>query len=52
LDNQNLLFSREIQKSQNLSFPTDIPKKWVVDCQFVGAGDKALIYLGGTCIVA
>lgn len=31
---------------EKLSFPTMIPKKWVVDCQFVGAGDKALIYLG------
>ena len=31
---------------EKLSFPTTIPKKWVVNCKFVGAGDKALIYLG------
>jgi len=31
---------------EKLSFPTSIPKKWVVNCKFVGAGDKALIYLG------
>ena len=31
---------------EKLPFPTGIPKKWVVDCTFVGAGDKALIYLG------
>ncbi|MCK5353529.1 MAG: transposase, partial [Methyloprofundus sp.] len=31
---------------EKLSFPAKIPKKWVVDCKFVGAGDKALIYLG------
>jgi len=29
-----------------LPFPAKIPKKWVVDCKFVGAGDNALIYLG------
>jgi len=33
-------------KEEKLAFPTAIPEKWVVDCQFVGAGDKALIYLG------
>ena len=31
---------------EKLAFPAKIPKKWVVDCKFVGAGDKALIYLG------
>ena len=31
---------------EKLPFPTAIPEKWVVDCKFVGAGDKALIYLG------
>ena len=31
---------------EKLPFPAKIPKKWVVDCKFVGAGDKALIYLG------
>ena len=33
-------------KEEKLSFPDNIPKVWVVNCQFVGAGDKALIYLG------
>jgi Putative transposase. len=31
---------------EKLSFPAKIPIKWVVDCKFVGAGDKALVYLG------
>ena len=31
---------------ETLPFPAKMPKKWVVDCKFVGAGDKALIYLG------
>ncbi len=26
--------------------PTATPKKWIVDCKQVGAGDKALVYLG------
>jgi hypothetical protein len=30
----------------HLSLPKDTPQKWVVDCTQVGAGDKALIYLG------
>jgi hypothetical protein len=29
-----------------LRVPKNRPKKWVVDCQFVGDGDKTLIYLG------
>ncbi len=29
-----------------LPFPTNYPKAWVVDCKFVGSGEKALIYLG------
>jgi hypothetical protein len=29
-----------------LVLPEKYPTKWVVDCQAVGAGDKALIYLG------
>ncbi len=29
-----------------LPFPTNYPKKWVVDCKFVCNGEKALIYLG------
>ena len=33
-------------KEEQLPFPAKIPEKWVVDCKFVGAGDKALIYLG------
>jgi len=31
---------------EKLPFPSAIPNQWVVDCKFVGAGDKALIYLG------
>ena len=31
---------------ENLALPTAIPPKWVVDCQSVGSGDKALVYLG------
>ncbi len=31
---------------EKLPFSTTIPNQWVVDCKFVGAGDKALIYLG------
>jgi hypothetical protein len=31
---------------EKLPFPAKMPKKWVVDCKFVGTGDKALIYLG------
>ena len=30
----------------NLEKPVHYPKKWVVDVQSVGSGDKALIYLG------
>ncbi|TXK95802.1 hypothetical protein BMR10_09395 [Methylococcaceae bacterium CS4] len=33
-------------REEKLPFPSAIPKTWIVDCQFVGAGDKALIYLG------
>ncbi|MBC8211454.1 MAG: IS91 family transposase [Gammaproteobacteria bacterium] len=29
-----------------LQLPQKTPEKWVVDCQSVGAGDKALVYLG------
>jgi hypothetical protein len=29
-----------------LQIPRNCPEKWVVDCKFVGNGDKALIYLG------
>jgi hypothetical protein len=31
---------------ENLILPKAIPEKWVVDCKQVGAGDKALVYLG------
>ena len=27
-------------------FPGDVPEKWGVNCQYVGSGEKALIYLG------
>lgn len=30
----------------NLELPKSYPNKWVVDVQSVGAGDKALVYLG------
>ncbi|MFV9616251.1 MAG: IS91 family transposase [Gammaproteobacteria bacterium] len=33
-------------KQQGLTVPAHCPQKWVVDCKAVGAGDKALIYLG------
>ena len=29
-----------------LTLPESYPEKWVVDCQSVGSGDKALVYLG------
>lgn len=29
-----------------LTLPASYPQKWVVDCRCVGAGDKALVYLG------
>ena len=38
------LLSRLAQ--ENLSLPTAVPARWVVDCQSVGSGDKALVYLG------
>jgi hypothetical protein len=31
---------------ENLTLPQNVPQKWIVDCKRVGAGDKALIYLG------
>ena len=33
-------------KKENLTLPQAVPHKWVVDCKHVGAGDKALVYLG------
>lgn len=33
-------------KKNGLILPAQCPQKWVVDCKAVGAGDKALIYLG------
>jgi len=33
-------------KQAGLSLPKRYPTNWVVDCQHVGAGDKAIIYLG------
>ncbi len=29
----------------NLNLPPNYPKKWVVDCKYVGKGEKAIIYL-------
>jgi len=36
----------ECIKQQGFTVPAYCPQKWVVDCKAVGAGDKALIYLG------
>lgn len=33
-------------KQAGLTSPSQLPKKWVVDCKSVGNGDKALVYLG------
>ena len=33
-------------KKSGLQLPDLYPEKWVVDCQSVGQGDKALVYLG------
>lgn len=33
-------------KKAGLTLPEKYPEKWVVDCQSVGSGDKALVYLG------
>ncbi len=32
--------------SEKLKLPDGCPGQWVVDCKYVGAGDKALVYLG------
>jgi hypothetical protein len=31
---------------EGLPAPASYPEKWVVDCKYVGNGDKALVYLG------
>ena len=31
---------------ENIALPIGVPQKWIVDCKQVGAGDKALVYLG------
>lgn len=36
----------EAIKQSDLSVKETIPSQWVVDCQYVGHGDKALTYLG------
>ena len=33
-------------KQAGIDIPCGAPEKWVVDCKNVGAGDKALVYLG------
>lgn len=33
-------------KKGNLVLPSTVPSRWVVDCQSVGRGDKAITYLG------
>jgi hypothetical protein len=30
----------------SLPLPPNLPKDWVVDCKYVGTGEKALVYLG------
>lgn len=32
--------------ANGLKLPVKYPEKWVVDCKYVGKGDKALLYLG------
>jgi hypothetical protein len=32
--------------SEGLELPESHPEKWVVDCKWVGTGEKALVYLG------
>jgi hypothetical protein len=36
----------EAMVENNLQVPDDCPETWVVDCQSVGSGQKALVYLG------
>ena len=36
----------ETMTQTGLALPAQYPTQWVVDCQAVGAGEKALIYLG------
>lgn len=48
-DNLAKVFRAKLLKEivdAGLYVPKTCPKKWVVDCQNVGNGDKALIYLG------
>ncbi|SCZ85381.1 transposase (fragment) [Nitrosomonas mobilis] len=33
-------------RQAGIALPANYPADWVVDCQAVGAGDKALVYLG------
>ena len=33
-------------EAAGLTLPSRYPKAWVVDCKFVGSGEKALVYLG------
>ena len=36
----------EALTDNKLKLPESYPSKWVVDCRYVGKGDKALVYLG------
>jgi len=36
----------DAMKAKDLMVNDTLPKNWVVDCQYVGQGDKALTYLG------
>ncbi len=36
----------DAMNGNGLKLPYDYPEKWVVDCRYVGKGNKALLYLG------
>lgn len=36
----------EAIRKEGLAFPAKHPEKWIVNCQSVGSGEKALVYLG------
>lgn len=41
-----LLVGIEAAEAAGLTLPCRYPEKWVVGCQSVGSGGKALVYLG------
>ncbi len=42
----SVILSVEALAQAGLALPASHPEKWVVDCQPVGSGEKALVYLG------